>query len=283
MPLGRLIGHRAVVGFDDVIDALAALDPKPRERQWSSLWYCVIDAVWSISARYDQVVVPLVRRVAERTGDLHPVVAVPAALPPDPLPLPALLVRYPTAVKLRTDTNGQRTSTRGGIEKADAALRYARILIDHETPDLSTVTRIIGNHARFDEVNKALAAVPGEGSAGVRRGYLWMLAGSDDLSKPDRMILRWLARHGHSATPAQARDILQQAAEELTRRLNRPVTPWMVDHAIWLTRPRAQSTRTSGHVVNEGLGFQNPQEPLVGHWAGERRVCGGLSSPHVAG
>jgi len=100
------------VGFDDVIDALAALDPKPRVRRWSSLSYCVIDAVWSISAHYDQVVAPLVRRVAERHGDPQPVVAANAALPPDPLPLPALLDRYPTAATLRADTNGQRTSSR---------------------------------------------------------------------------------------------------------------------------------------------------------------------------
>ncbi|GIH20708.1 hypothetical protein [Rugosimonospora africana] len=224
------------MSFSHVVEALAALDPQPRERRWSSLSYCVIDAVWSISARYDEVVAPLVRRVAERNNDQHPSVAATAPLPPDPLPLQALLDRYPSAATLRADTNRQLTSTRGGIRKTDAALRYAGILIDHDVPDLSAVPRIIGDCRRFDELNKALAAVPGEGSNGVRRGYLWMLAGSDDLSKPDRMILRWLARHGCPANPAEARGILQQAAQELTRRLHRPVTPWMIDHSIWLTR-----------------------------------------------
>lgn len=207
-----------------------------------SLSYCVIDAVWSISARYDEVVAPLVRRVAERNGDLHPVAVADAPLPPDPLPLQALLDRYQNAAMLRADTNAQLTFTKGGIEKAEAALRYARILIDYGMPDLSAVERTMGDRQRWDELNAALAAVPGEGRAGVRRGYLWMLAGSDDLSKPARMILRWLAQHGCSATPAEARDILQQAAQELTTRLHTPVTPWMVDHAIWMARTRRRNT-----------------------------------------
>jgi hypothetical protein len=36
--------------------------------------------------------------------------------------------------------------------------------------------------------------VPGHGTNGVRTAYLWMLTGSDDLIKPDRMVPGWLAR-----------------------------------------------------------------------------------------
>ena len=44
---------------------------------------------------------------------------------------------------------------------------------------------------RFAAVNADLRAIPGEGAHAVRRDYLWMLIGQDDLIKPDRMVLRW--------------------------------------------------------------------------------------------
>ncbi|MFC7759506.1 hypothetical protein ACFQY4_16965 [Catellatospora bangladeshensis] len=100
------------MSFDKVVTAVAALDPAPRHRRWRSLSYCVIDAVWSIASRYDEVVEPLVRRVANANGDERPVVGAAEPLPPDPLPLPVLLTRYSTAAALRQVTNGQLTSAR---------------------------------------------------------------------------------------------------------------------------------------------------------------------------
>ncbi|WP_203933917.1 hypothetical protein [Virgisporangium ochraceum] len=204
----------------------------------------MIDAVWSISAQYDAVVAPLVRRVAAANADQHPVIDATALLPPDPLPLTLLLARYPDAAALRAVTNGQRTSTRGGIEKAEAVLRYAHILTGHGITDLAGVADLMADPQRWSDTNRALAGVPGEGAHGVRRSYLWMLCGCDDVSKPDRMILRWLARHGIHATPDQARAIVEDAAAELTVRLGRPVTAWMVDHAIW-TAQRPQRGRAA--------------------------------------
>jgi hypothetical protein len=67
----------------------------------------------------------------------------------------------------------------------------------------------------------------------VRRGYLWMLVGDDEAIKPDRMVLRWLTRQGQQVDAAKARAVIKEVAQELTLRLKRPVTPWMVDHAIW--------------------------------------------------
>jgi hypothetical protein len=77
-----------------------------------------------------------------------------------------------------------------------------------------------------------------------------MLCGRDDLIKPDRMVLRWLARHaGQQVTAADARDMLAWAAKDLTDRLGRTVTPWMADHAIW----RAETDRPTIVVHVEGL------------------------------
>ena len=222
---------------DDLRRAVAALALEPRQRVWTSLTYCVLDAVWSIGARYDSVVVPLVGRVAAARGDSEPSVVPERLGKSDPFPLDELLATYPDPDALVAITNRQRTSTRGGILKADAALRYAGVLRDHGVTQRADVSALAGDVERSDQVDRALARVPGDG---VRRGYLWMLAGSDDIVKPDRMVLRFLARHGCPATPSEARVVLAKLADDLSEPC-RPVTPWMVDHAIWKAQRRASA------------------------------------------
>jgi hypothetical protein len=67
-----------------------------------------------------------------------------------------------------------------------------------------------------------------------------MLCGRDDQVKPDRMVLRWLTDKGLSLGPNGARSALRQLAAEVALELCRPVTPRMVDHAIWLTASPAR-------------------------------------------
>lgn len=222
-----------------VIDAVELLDPRPRQKRWASLSYCVLDAVWSIGALYYPVVVPLIYRVAAANSDSEPLVSSAEQLPVDPLPLPRLLERYVEASALQQITNRQRTSSRGGIPKTEAALRYARILVNHHVADLGQAEQVLLEETQLAQLDAALTAVPGDGAHGVRRGYLWMLCGNDDVIKPDRMVLRWLARHGEQVDANRAREVVSQVARQLTQRLGRPVTPWMVDHAIWeAERPR---------------------------------------------
>lgn len=75
--------------------------------------------------------------------------------------------------------------------------------------------------------------MPGEGGSGIRRGYLWMLIGDQQTVKPDRMVLRWLTRHGATVTADTARTLLVDIAGQLTATTGQQVTPWEVDHAIW--------------------------------------------------
>jgi hypothetical protein len=232
----------------------------------------VLDAVWSISSRYDGVVDPLVRRVAEANGDERPVVDAAEPMPPDRLDLSTLLARYPTMEDLRAITNGQLTSTRSGIKKADAVLQYARILVEHGVPDLAAVADMMADQDRWDNVGRALAGVRGDGQEGVRRGYLWMLCGSDDLIKPDRIVLRWLAERGCPASAPEARNILAKAAKELTVRLRRPVTPWMVDHAVWKAeRGGVVATRTRPTIVFDVAGVPPIKNEALSLFAANHR------------
>ncbi|MGV9673365.1 hypothetical protein ACWDPV_22710 [Gordonia sp. NPDC003504] len=221
------------VDQDSVVDAVVALNPAPRETRWGRISLCVLDAVWSIAAHYDRVVDPLVRAFAEANGIERPVISVDDRLLDDPCPssrLASLDVEALLAV-----TNRQRTSTRSGITKAEASIRYAEILSENSIETLADASALLTRPNDLNRVDTALAAVPGDGMHGVRRGYLWMLVGDSDRIKPDRMILKWFGQTlGHHVDPTEATVILRAAAPVCSERLERRVTAWDIDHAIWL-------------------------------------------------
>lgn len=133
-----------------------------------------------------------------------------------------------------------RTSSRGGILKADAALRYAQTLLAHGVHHMGDLQKLVTDAERCDDVQAQLRRVPGNGVFDVRLNYLWMLTGDDDLVKPDRMVLRWLTRHcATPVDPATARDLLPAVAQVVE------CTPWELDHAIW----RAESGRAPQRPV----------------------------------
>ncbi len=218
-------------------DAVVALDPQPRDERWTSLSFCTVDAVWSIGARYNKVVVPLVRKkFAAKFGVTEPTVSANQPVPKDPLPLSRL--DDLTVDSLTALTNRQRTSTRGGILKADAVLQHVAVFSDHRVETMQDALALFSDIERFDQVDKALRSIPGEGSFGIRRNYLWMTIGQDDLIKPDRMVLRWLGRHDVKTDPAGARDIIAALVPAVSQKLERPVTAWEIDHVLWLAGRR---------------------------------------------
>ncbi|MFQ1003910.1 hypothetical protein [Modestobacter sp. SSW1-42] len=149
-----------------------------RAERWTSLSACVLDAVWSVGVDHDRVVVPLVRRVleVEATGPL--LAETPADA--DSHPLPRLLTRFPDEQALEAAAqNRQRTSTRGGVTKAEAALRYARTLVTHGVLGVEDLPRLTADPALWARLDRALSRVPGEGQHGARRSHFWELCGVD--------------------------------------------------------------------------------------------------------
>lgn len=219
------------VKLAELVDAVVALDPEPRERRWVSLSLCIADAVWSIGAHYDNVVVPLVRKLAVNFGVDQPTFPMSEPIGPDPLPV-AVLAGL-SIEELIPLTNRQNTSTRGGIRKADAVLRHIHVFQAHGVGDLANAIALFGDEARFGAVNADLRKIPGEGVHAVRRDYLWMLIGQDDLIKPDRMVLRWFKHHAVTIDPVGARDLIAALVPAVSGRLKRPVTAWEIDHALW--------------------------------------------------
>lgn len=227
----------------DVMRLRAAADQltiAPRSARWTHLALCVIDAVWSINANYDTVVVPICRAYAAERE-----------LPDPLLPIDRADEVIGTTAERQLDElvadirdrgvewfvahvgNRQWTSTGGRrIRKADAVLRYAEILTGHGVHTLIDAAAVINDTPLRTAVETALRTVPGHGR-GIRLGYLWMLAGDDHTIKPDRMVLRWMhTTIGRAPGIDEARKLIAEVARQ------RGVTPWELDHAIWnATRP----------------------------------------------
>jgi len=152
---------------------------QPRLERWTSLSACVLDAVWSVGAGHDRVVVPLVRRVLEAAAT-GPLLA-ESLSDADTHPLPRLLTRFPDEQSLEAAAqNKQRTSTRNGVTKADAALRFARTLVGHGVLGIEDLPRLLADPALWSRLDRSLSRIPGEGQYGARRSHFWSLCGVDD-------------------------------------------------------------------------------------------------------
>jgi len=221
--------------------AVIGLDPQPRQYRWTSLTYCIVDAVWSLGSDYDAVVIKMVNNVAAIFDDRSPTILAESALPKDPVPLKRFLERFQQTETLIEVTNRQLTSTRNGARKAEVVRQQAMRLHDARVDTLADAQELLDDPARTEEVDRALVGLPGDGQYGIRRGYFWMLVGDESRVKPDRMVLRWLRAQGSEARdPATAAVVLREVADHLTAS-GRPTTPWEVDHAIWLSQKSQKS------------------------------------------
>jgi hypothetical protein len=222
--------------------AVKELDPQPRQARWGHLSLCVLDATFSINARYESTVAPLVHRYASYAklptvlfrGDE---LAGPISPRCDEQTLSAFLdsIGSMTDEAFAEDilNNRNRTSPRNGILKSAAARQIARALVDEGIETLADASALLGDLNRAKAAESRLSRIPGGGTQGIRTGYIWMTAGDNEHVKPDRHILGWLAGIlQHQVTVAEARALLAETAKELD------LTPWAVDHAIWKHRAR---------------------------------------------
>ena len=201
------------------------------EYRYASLPLCVIDAVFSIGVRYSSTQATVARfcekaawpRFAmsreDRGAGSHG--------------LSDLLRLYDgLAFEVAADRlfgNRQRTSTSSGILKAEAVALFARSLQKSGIDSFAEITP-----ERLELAEAVILGLPGQGS-GIAFDYFRMLAGDDDIIKPDRMIQRFVARalgSNREPEPRQAAALVRLAARELVRRGQR-WTPLSLDHAIW--------------------------------------------------
>ncbi|MFZ1986535.1 MAG: hypothetical protein WAU91_19150, partial [Desulfatitalea sp.] len=161
------------------------------EYYYGSPTLCIIDAVYSIGVKYEGVQA-VVRRYCEHFGInrfRHDRSSIPPMETQEPIGLLCARIDEFGPDRMSRDVfcNRQRTSTKNGILKAEAVGRFAEILRSHGIEYFQN----IGTSLPDSSLERDIAKIPGQ-SSGISLKYFWMLAGSDDLIKPDRMIIRFL-------------------------------------------------------------------------------------------
>jgi len=202
------------------------------EYGYASLPLYVIDSVFSIGVRYESVR-NVIERYCKRFG--VPKQALSRSEPPprgQQESITAFLVRVVPmhADQLATEVfgNRQRTSARNGILKADAVVQFAGALARHRIEHLQEVAEAVDLSAVEGEVRR----IPGQ-SSGLSWRYFLMLAGRENLVKPDRMIFRFLERAvGRPVGPDEAQAMHTAAARELDREVP-GIKPRTLDNEIW--------------------------------------------------
>jgi hypothetical protein len=124
--------------------------------------------------------------------------------------------------------NRQRTSARNGILKSDAALRFGEVLQRFGVEYLQDV-RVVAESRTF---TNDILSIPGQRS-GISLQYFWMLAGSDEFIKPDRMVIRFLETAlNRSVDLVEATELLRSTSQLLSSEYPN-ITPRLLDHEIW--------------------------------------------------
>ena len=191
------------------------------EYGYDNLLLCIIDAIYSINARYESTEAVVNRFKAHYAGN-----------PPEDIrELVALYDRSsPQDMANGIFNNRQRTSTRNGILKAEAILHVAQVMLKHRVRNLAEFESVI-NDESFEGDYKA---VRGQ-SSGVSLRYLYMLSGTETEIKPDRMITRFLTialNRSVEVAPIECHPLITRACELLSTTAP-GITPRALDHAIW--------------------------------------------------
>ncbi|MEX0970382.1 MAG: hypothetical protein WD046_08075 [Paracoccaceae bacterium] len=222
-PVSKLADHIEQSGLG--VPALA------EEYRYASLPLCVVDAVFSIGVRYASTQ-KVVSNLCSYTGWARFASSREArgAGECGPSDLVALFDAH--GIEGMTEAvfqNRQRTSSRSGILKAEAVLLFCRALLEAG----------INSYTDFDQDRREYAeamilGLPGQ-SSGIAFDYFMMLAGDNNLIKPDRMVQRYVGNALGLNTipqPRQAAILVRLAAKELLRR-GHHWSPLSLDHAIW--------------------------------------------------
>lgn len=198
--------------------------------EYASLPQCVIDAVFSIGARYESTQ-NAVRRFCDRQswqkdgrgqgGREHTITEFVEVM------LPYESRWRDMAVDLFK--NEQLTSTTSGILKSEAVFHFARVF---QNFGIETLADAMKSGLR-DDVRSAIKKIRGQAS-GLSHGYCLILAGNQDGVKGDRMVTRFVANALDlpRVTPALAEQLVRAASVSLRAEFPR-LMPSVLDNKIW--------------------------------------------------
>lgn len=214
-----------------VLDDIKIETDLGEEYYYSNLPYCVIDSIFSIGVRYGGVQ-NVIKNVASKLN-IRPSAIFKDGIRQDEITTSEFLtlIKDWTGEEAAKELykNNQRTSTSNGILKAAAVRQFLEVLTDHKVERFEDIEKVFGNSAF--EAN--IKSIKGQ-SSGISLKYFYMLAGNEDMIKPDRMILRFLEEIlGHSITAEEAQSLLYEAAAKISGKLGIKVNAMLLDNHIW--------------------------------------------------
>ena len=169
----------------------------PQAYFYNHLSLCVIEAVWSIGVKYESVENVVINYYRKRglnpyrDKHLQETLQYPETNKQESLSVfLEFLNKYSTnELANKIFDNKQRTSSKNGILKAEAVLKFAGILSKYNVNYFQDIESNIEENELF---KLEIKNIPGQRS-GISLDYFFMLSGNENKIKPDRMIKRFLA------------------------------------------------------------------------------------------
>lgn len=201
----------------------------PAEYNYSCLPLCLLDAVFSIGARYSSTR-NVVMRYCAKQGIREYRKSNGAEIDHTIKNLLAVINHYgPEGFATDVLENTQRTSSTNGVLKAEAVQECASIL---DKNDIQTIDDF--REKLTDSIAIQFRNVKGQ-TSGISLRYLKMLCGTTNEIKPDRHVLRFLSKYlGYEPTPEKATRLLGKVSKILDEQnLTRRVSLREIDYLIW--------------------------------------------------
>jgi len=148
---------------------------------------------------------------------------------------------------LKVFGNSQRTSSRSGIRKAEAAFRFAKIVQQFGIKTFADALKL----GLSEDLERAIKTIEGQGS-GICLAYFLILAGHQDVVKPDRWLRRFVAnaRGRKSVAPEVAVQLVRSAS--LVLRPEFPnLVPSVLENKIW-NYERGQDNKLKNRCEGDG-------------------------------
>jgi len=199
---------------------------------YQSLPQCIIDAVFSIGVRYEGTRRTVIKycdyfNLQRIRGDKVGIPAIEKQESVESLLEKMIFLGLDKFTK-EIFRNEQRTSSKSGILKTEAVFRFASTLKNYDVNYFQDVPDMVSDISFENDIR----SIPGHRS-GISLKYFFMLAGSDDLIKPDRHILAFIGKPlGKKATPQYAQILLVGSCKILNSKYPH-LTPRLLDHMIW--------------------------------------------------
>ena len=219
---------------------------------YQSLPLCVIDAVFSLGVRYESTRQTVIKycnyynlqriRVDKESVSIT-----------EQESISQFIEKVESAgidfITTKVFDNRQRTSSKNGILKTEAVLKFAKTLQKYGVNYLQDIPMIV-NDAEYEE---SIKTITGQKS-GISLKYFLMLSGSENIIKPDRHIKKFINNAIKiDADIYEAQILLSNTCEKLKVKYPH-LTPRLLDNLIWKYQA-SNKNRQADKIKTQGRGI----------------------------